>query len=160
MGLGLGRRSALGLFLLLGLQASQYKDTLGSFLSLPTEAISQLYLTGVGNRSYFDARTIYYLSYSGNQGQVPVVHPVIDYSNVINRNILGGEVSYKTNFTSLSRETAAFDPITTLARHQRTVLGGVGGSAGPTADAMPAARHSRNLHPGDRRGAMAPFVHR
>jgi LPS-assembly protein len=94
---------------------AQYKDTLGSFLSLPTEAISQLYLTGVGNRSYFDARTIYYLSYSGNQQQVPIVHPVIDYSNVLNRNLLGGEFSYKTNFTSLSRDTAAFDPITLLA---------------------------------------------
>jgi LPS-assembly protein len=94
---------------------AQYKDTLGSFLSLPTEAISQLYLTGVGNRSYFDARTIYYLSYSGNQAQVPIVHPVIDYSNVINRNLLGGEFSYKTNFTSLTRDTAAFDPITILA---------------------------------------------
>jgi LPS-assembly protein len=94
---------------------AQYKDTLGSFLSLPTEAISQLYLTGVGNRSYFDARTIYYLSYSGNQNQVPVIHPVIDYSNVINRNIVGGEFSYKTNFTSLTRDTAAFDPITILA---------------------------------------------
>jgi LPS-assembly protein len=94
---------------------AQYKDTLGSFLSLPTEAISQLYLTGVGNRSYFDARTIYYLSYSGNQSQVPIIHPVIDYSNVLNRNLLGGEFSYKTNFTSLSRDTAAFDPITLLA---------------------------------------------
>jgi LPS-assembly protein len=94
---------------------AQYKDTLGSFLSLPTEAISQLYLTGVGNRSYFDARTIYYLSYSGNQQQVPVVHPVIDYSNVLNRNLLGGEFSYKTNLTSLSRDIAAFDPITLLA---------------------------------------------
>jgi LPS-assembly protein len=94
---------------------AQYKDPLNSFLSLPTEAISQLYLTGVGNRSYFDARTIYYLSYSGNQAQVPVIHPVLDYSNVINRNILGGEFSYKTNVTSLSRETAVFDPITTLA---------------------------------------------
>jgi LPS-assembly protein len=94
---------------------AQYKDPLGSFLSLPTEAISQLYLTGVGSRSFFDARTIYYLSFSGNQDQVPVIHPVIDYSNVFNRPILGGEVSYKTNFTSLSRTTAAFDPITTLA---------------------------------------------
>jgi LPS-assembly protein len=46
---------------------SQYRDPLGSFLSLPTEAISQLYLTGVGSRSYFDARTIYYLSFSGSQ---------------------------------------------------------------------------------------------
>ena len=74
---------------------AQYKDPLGSFLNLPTEAISQLYLTGVGNRSYFDARTIYYLSFSGNQNQVPVVAPVIDYSNVINHSVLGGEFSYK-----------------------------------------------------------------
>src|SRR5436190_12620926 len=94
---------------------AQYKDPLGSFLSLPTEAISQLYLTGVGSRSYFDARTIYYLSFSGSQDKVPVIHPVVDYSNVFNHPILGGEVSYKTNFTSLSRTTAAFDPITTLA---------------------------------------------
>jgi LPS-assembly protein len=94
---------------------AQYRDPLGSFLTLPTEAISQLYLTGVGNRSFFDLRTIYYLSYSGNQAQVPVIHPVLDYSNVLNNSIFGGEFSYKTNFTSLTRETAAFDPITTLA---------------------------------------------
>ena len=94
---------------------AQYKDPLGSFLSLPTEAISQLYLTGVGSRSFFDARTIYYLSFSGNQSQVPVVAPVIDYSNVINHQIFGGEFSYKTNFTSLTRDAPAFDPITTLA---------------------------------------------
>jgi len=94
---------------------AQYKDPLNSFLSLPTEAISQLYLTGVGNRSYFDARTIYYLSFSGFQQQVPVIHPVVDYSNVLNYPIFGGEVSYKTNFTSLTRNDAVFDPITTLA---------------------------------------------
>jgi LPS-assembly protein len=94
---------------------AQYKDPLGSFMSLPTEAISQLYLTGVGNRSFFDARAIYYLSFSGAQNQVPVVAPVIDYSNVVNRQILGGELSYKMNFTNLTRDTAVFDPITTLA---------------------------------------------
>ena len=94
---------------------AQYRDPLASFLSLPTEAISQLYLTGVGNRSFFDARAIYYLSFSGNQDQVPVIHPVIDYNNVINHNIFSGELSYWTNFTSLTRSTAAFDPITTLA---------------------------------------------
>ena len=38
--------------------------------------------------------------------------PVIDYSNVINHSVLGGELSYKGNFTSLTRDTAAFDPIT------------------------------------------------
>jgi LPS-assembly protein len=110
---------------------AQYRDPLGSFLTLPTEAISQLYLTGVGNRSFFDARTIYYLSYSGNQDKVPVIHPVVDYSNVINHQILGGEFSYKTNFTSLTRETAAFDPITTLANTNGLCL---------TASADPMAR--------------------
>ena len=94
---------------------AQYRDPMSSFLSLPTEAISQLYLTGVGNRSFFDLRSIYYLSYSGNQQQVPVVYPVFDYSNVFNYPILGGEVSYKTNFTNLTRNDAVFDPITTLA---------------------------------------------
>ncbi|MGV7213534.1 LPS-assembly protein LptD [Bradyrhizobium sp. UFLA05-112] len=94
---------------------AQYRDPFSSFLSLPTEAISQLYLTGVGNRSYFDARTMYFLSFSGNQGQVPVVYPVIDYSNVLNYPIFGGEVSYKTNFINLTRNDAVFDPITTVA---------------------------------------------
>ncbi|MET0879869.1 MAG: LPS-assembly protein LptD, partial [Tardiphaga sp.] len=87
---------------------SMYKDPYASFLNLQTEAVSQLYLTGVGNRSFFDARTIYYLSFSGNQSQVPVIHPVIDYSNVLANSVLGGEFSYKFNTTSLSRDQAAF----------------------------------------------------
>ncbi len=90
---------------------SVYRDAFSSFLALPTEAPSQIYLTGVGNRSYFDARTIYYLSLSGNQSQVPVVWPVVDYSNVINHSVLGGEVSYKTNFTNLTRDSVVYDPI-------------------------------------------------
>jgi LPS-assembly protein len=114
---------------------SQYKDPLGAFLTLPTEAVSQLYLTGVGNRSFFDTRTMYYLSFAGNQSQVPVVHPVLDYSNVVNHAILGGEFSYRTNFTSLSRDTAAFDPITTLANTGGLCL---------TASADPLARTPAN----------------
>ncbi len=94
---------------------AQFSDPFNAFMSLPTDAISQLYLTGVGNRSYFDARTLYYLSFSGNQQQVPVVYPVIDYSNVFNHSILGGEVSYQTNFVNMTRNDAVFDPITTLA---------------------------------------------
>ena len=139
---------------------SQYRDPLGSFLSLPTEAISQLYLTGVGNRSFFDARTIYYLSFSGNQDKVPVIHPVIDYSNVINSPIFGGEFSYKTNFTSLSRDAAAFDPITTHSQHQRPVSERIGRPARAVAQPVPAARHTRHLHAAHGRGAMAAVVHR
>jgi LPS-assembly protein len=94
---------------------AQYRDPMASFINLPTEAISQLYLSGVGNRSYFDARTIYYLSLSGLQSQVPIIAPVVDYANVINHSILGGEFSYKTNFVNLNRSTAVFDPITAAA---------------------------------------------
>ncbi|WP_441229845.1 LPS-assembly protein LptD [Tardiphaga sp. 215_C5_N2_1] len=101
---------------------SMYRDPYASFLNLQTEAVSQLYLTGVGKRSFFDARTIYYLSFSGSQSQVPVIHPVIDYNNVLNQNILGGEFSYKFNMTSLSRDQASFtainskiDPLTGLS---------------------------------------------
>jgi len=94
---------------------AQYRDPMNAFLTLPTEAISQLYLTGVGNRSYFDLRSVYFLSFSGNQQQVPVIYPVLDYSNVFNYPIFGGEVSYKTNFVNLTRNDAVFDPITNLA---------------------------------------------
>ncbi len=96
---------------------SVFRNPLQSFLTTPTEATSQLYLTGIGNRSFFDARTIYYYGFSSAdvQSQIPVVRPVIDYSNVVNRSILGGELSYKANVTSLSRGTADFEPITTTA---------------------------------------------
>jgi LPS-assembly protein len=94
---------------------AQYRDPMASLVNLPTEATSQLYLSGVGNRSYFDARTIYYLSLSGLQSQVPIVAPVVDYANVVNHSILGGEFSYKTNFVNLDRRTAVFDPITNAA---------------------------------------------
>ena len=128
---------ALSDFMLLSdYRLAAYKDPFQSFLTLPTEAVSQAYLTGVGNRSYFDARAIYYLSLSGNQSQVPVVAPVIDYSNVINHSVLGGEVGYKTNFTNLTRENAVFDPINILAAANGSCLTAI--SADPAKSIIPA----------------------
>lgn len=96
---------------------SVFKNQLNAFLVTPTEGISQAYLTGIGNRSFFDARVIHYLGYSASdvQSQIPVIHPVIDYNNVLNRNIFGGEISYRGNFTSLTRGSAAFEAISPLA---------------------------------------------
>jgi len=87
------------------------------FTNATSEAISQLYLSGKGNRSYFDARTIYYFGFSDAdaQGQIPIIHPVIDYNYVFDRPILGGELGYRVNFTSLTRQDADFDPITQSA---------------------------------------------
>ncbi len=45
------------------------------------ESLSTLYLTGQGERSYFDARGYYIrgLSYADWQKQIPIVAPVVDY---------------------------------------------------------------------------------
>jgi LPS-assembly protein len=86
-------------------------------LSVTTEGVSQLYLSGAGDRSYFDARSIYYLGFSSldQQTHIPTIHPVIDYDYIFDRPILGGELGYKINFTSLSRNQADFDAITANA---------------------------------------------
>jgi LPS-assembly protein len=82
-----------------------------------SEGVSQAYLIGKGNRSYFEARSIYYLGFSDAdaQSQIPVIHPVIDYTYTLDHPILGGELSYNLNFTSLTRQDANFDPITQSA---------------------------------------------
>jgi LPS-assembly protein len=93
------------------LSAYHFTDAFGSGAS---SGISQLYVTGKGNRSYFDARSIYYLGFSSAdvQSQSPVVHPVIDYNYTFDHPIFGGELGYKFNFTSLTRNEANFDAIT------------------------------------------------
>lgn len=102
-----------------------YKQSAGDNFSAP----STLYLTGLGERNYFDARLWAfrilqedYVSeevldppppFSGVgdnlQGKQAVVHPVIDYEGVFDGAVLGGEFSYAFNTTVLSRqETDAF----------------------------------------------------
>jgi LPS-assembly protein len=66
---------------------------------------------------------------------VPVVAPVVDYTNVINHSVLGGEVSFKGNFTSLTRETAAFDATNAAAVANGTCLAT---SADPARNITPA----------------------
>lgn len=95
---------------------SRYRVT-DPLQSSASEGVSQLYLTGRGNRSYFDARSIYYLGFSeaDSQSQIPVIHPVIDYNYTFDHPVLGGELGYKINFTSLTRQEAEFDAITQSA---------------------------------------------
>ena len=108
---------------------SQYRVT-DPFATGTSEGISQLYLAGKGNRSYFDARTIYYLGFSeaDAQKQIPVIHPVIDYDYVVDHPVLGGELGFNVNFTSLTRQEANFDAVT------KTALTGTLGNTCFTAD--------------------------
>ncbi len=82
-----------------------------------TEGVSQLYIAGRGDRSYFDARSIHYYGFSeaDNQRQLPVVHPVIDYSYIFANPVFGGQLGYNVNLTSLSRSQTSFDPISNTA---------------------------------------------
>jgi LPS-assembly protein len=95
---------------------SNYTQNLDpSKLGLPgnSEAVSQIFLTGKGDRSFFDIRSIYYYGFSNNdrQRELPIIHPVLDYVYVWNRPILGGELKLRTNLTSLSRDDADFSPL-------------------------------------------------
>jgi LPS-assembly protein len=99
---------------------SQFTQSFDPFLTgVAAEGVSQLYLTGAGDRSYFDIRTIYYYGFSelDVQSQLPVIHPVLDYSNVLGQQVAGGEFSYKVNVTSLTRQQASFDAISQLAEN-------------------------------------------
>lgn len=82
-----------------------------------TEGISQAFLSGRGERSYFDVRSIHYTGFSESdqQSTLPVIHPVLDYAYTFNRPVLGGELGYSVNVTSLSRQSASFDPINQTA---------------------------------------------
>ncbi len=92
---------------------------LDPILNYQTEAISQLYLTGRGDRSYFDMRAIHYygLSLLDVQGTLPNVAPVIDYDYTFDQPVFGGELSTKFNFTNINRETASFDAISANAQN-------------------------------------------
>lgn len=84
-----------------------------------SEAVSTVYLTGQGERSFFDARGYYFegLSSADFQKHQPVVHPVVDYDRRFAApGPLGGELGLAANLTSLTRETAHFQPIGANAR--------------------------------------------
>ena len=100
------------------------------------EGVSQLYIAGRGDRSYFDARAIYYYGFSEAdvQRQIPVIHPVVDYNYTFGRPVFGGELGYRVNLTSLSRDTASFDAITSSA----LLSGGCGPASADPAVKIPA----------------------
>ncbi len=92
---------------------------LDPILNYQTEVTSQIYLTGRGDRSYFDMRAIHYygLSVLDVQGTLPNVAPVIDYDRTFDQPVFGGELSTKFNFTNIQRDTASFDAISANAQN-------------------------------------------
>jgi LPS-assembly protein len=106
-------------------QLGQFYGSFDPFhTGVASEGVSQIYLTGAGERSYFDVRSIYYYGFSGAdvQGQIPIIHPVLDYSNVLAQPVMGGELSYKVNLTSLTRQQAEFQALNQNANANNNAL--------------------------------------
>lgn len=79
--------------------------------------VSQLFLAGRGDRSYFDVRAMHFTGFTSSDQQtvLPDIHPVMDYQYTFNQAIFGGELGYSANLTSLSRQNPSFDPISQAA---------------------------------------------
>ncbi|MGA8169371.1 MAG: LPS assembly protein LptD [Methylocystis sp.] len=82
------------------------------------ESSSTAYLTGQGDRSYFDVRGFYFQALSPNdiQKQQPITHPVVDYNHVFDINPaktlgLGGQIELDANFTSTSASIANYESV-------------------------------------------------
>jgi LPS-assembly protein len=83
-----------------------------------SETISDIYLTGQSNRSYFDIRGYVFegLAAQDFQPQQPLVHPVWDYNRTVDVDPakswgLGGQVTFDYNFTSLSEQAASYQAV-------------------------------------------------
>jgi LPS-assembly protein len=88
-------------------------QTTNLLATTPDYVLSQAYLQGRGEKSFFDMRAMYFYGFSSqdSQRQIPIIHPVIDHYYVAKDPFFGGELSLRSNLTSLSREAAFFDPI-------------------------------------------------
>jgi LPS-assembly protein len=82
------------------------------------ESSSTAYLTGQGERSYFDVRGYYFQALSPNdiQQQQPITHPVVDYNRVFDVDPaktlgLGGQIEVDANFTSTSASIANYESV-------------------------------------------------
>ena len=79
-----------------------------------------MFLTGQGDRGYFDLRGYYFegLSTHDFQPQQPVAHPVLDYNKTFDvdpakSDGIGGQVTLDFNLTSLSASAASFQSVGT-----------------------------------------------
>lgn len=78
-----------------------------------TEQISQIYLRGRGERSWFDLRGYHFhgLSSIDWQKQIEKVAPSFDYDRRFNPDRIGGELRVNFNGAAIQREAAQFQPL-------------------------------------------------
>lgn len=96
---------------------------------LQTDRINTVYLQGLSGRNYF-AATLYHfggLLLDDQPQSESIVHPVIDYSYVLNQPVLGGELSWDANAVSLSRTDGTdMSRVAFQAQWRRKIVDGIG----------------------------------
>lgn len=90
-------------------------DTFRRFYKLDNikreDRVSKIYLVGQKDRNYFSANAYSFggLLSSDTTETESIVHPVIDYNYIYSDPVLGGELSFNTNFLSLTRDDDGVD---------------------------------------------------
>ena len=113
-----------------------------------TEGTSQLYLTGKGDRSFFDIRAMHFYGFSQFDNQKRNCrHPSGDGLQIHLRPAGAGRRArlQAQPHEPVSRSDASFDPITTHGANLRPVRTAVRRSRGQEYQQLPAARRSRHL---------------
>lgn len=94
----------------------------------PYDATSTLYLTGQGDRSWFEARAyqFYGLTRYDQQDRLPWVAPVIDYNYVVDHPVAGGELAFNINATNVYREDNDYARYRMRPRENNALVGAAG----------------------------------
>jgi len=89
-------------------------------LTSATEVRDTLFLNGQSARNWFDGKILHYqvLKESGdNQNSLQAfLHPIVDYNYIFDDPVMGGRLSYDSNFMSRTRDDAEFLPLFPFAR--------------------------------------------
>ena len=101
-------------------------DTFRRFYKLDnvllTDRINTLFVEGLNDRNYFGVRLYQFggLLLSDNPSSESRVHPVIDHDYVLSDPVLGGELSFKNNVVSLTRDDAVSNRLNESYSHVRS----------------------------------------
>ena len=162
MGLGLDRHPGDRHQFLYDYRLGQFTSAFDPFQTgVAAEGVSQLYLTGTGDRSYFDIRSIYYYGFSESdvQAQIPVIHPVLDY--IQRAGAAGDGRRAQLQVQPHQPEPAASRVRSPSTRAPRPTAPAQTNTADPAVlmpVELPAARHSGRLQPRLRRDRLAPHA--
>lgn len=74
-----------------------------------SDLISNLYVSGLSGRNYFNAEMIHFrgLLSTDSQATTPLVHPIVDHNFVFEDPVLGGTLGVDTNLLSMTRDQGA-----------------------------------------------------